>query len=148
MSLTREERANRAPAEGVLVNMRGGCNVRVQQGSGIRIVGSTIGGNLQADGTAGAADPLGSGENVVCGNTIAGNLTVTGSTADSPWTIGDCGGNSIAGNLRFDGNASTHNTISNNTVHGSLACSANGGVSGSGNKAQGRLLGQCAGLGP
>src|SRR6478735_9514198 len=31
MSLTREERANRDSAEGVLVNMRGGCNVRVQQ---------------------------------------------------------------------------------------------------------------------
>ena len=123
-------------------------NVRLQQGSGVRIVGATIGGNLQADGTAAAADPLGTSENVVCGSAIAGNLTVTGSTGDSPWTIGDCGGNSIAGNLRFLGNASTHNTISNNTVRGSLECSANGGVSGAGNKVQGRLLGQCAGLGP
>jgi hypothetical protein len=123
-------------------------NVRLQQGSGIRIVGATIAGNLQSDGTAAAADPLGTSENVVCESTIAGNLTVTGSSADSPWTIGGCGGNAIGGNLRFDGNASTFNTISNNDVQGNLTCSANGGVTGSDNKARGRLLGQCAALGP
>ena len=48
-------------------------------GTGIRITTSTIHGSLVAVGVRGANDPLSSGVNVVCGNTISGALVIEGS---------------------------------------------------------------------
>src|SRR6202000_505644 len=62
-------------------------NVTVD-GSGLRIAGSTIKGDLTATGVRGAADPLSSGANVVCDTTVGGNVAIIGSGRSAPWNIG------------------------------------------------------------
>jgi beta-glucosidase len=112
-------------------------------GTGIRVAGSTIDGNVSIAGVRDAADPLGSGANVVCNTTIRGNLTLQGSSRSAPWSLGLCGGNTIKGNVTFTGNAAGGNTITGNTIGGSLACAANGAVAASDNTVNGRSEGQC-----
>jgi beta-glucosidase len=113
-------------------------------GTGIRIAGSTIGGSLVAAGVSDAADPLSAGVNVVCNTTVDGNLIIAGNGRSAPWNLGQCGGNTVDGNLTFHGNAASGNTLTGNTVKGSLSCSAGGSVAADGNKVTGRTEGQCA----
>jgi beta-glucosidase len=111
-------------------------------GSGVRIAGSTIGGNLVATSVSNAADPLSSQQNVVCNTIVKGNLTINSSNAASPWSIGLCGGNVISGNLAFNSNAGSSNQITGNTVGQALTCTGNAAVTASGNNA-GSFSGQC-----
>lgn len=118
-------------------------NVQVS-GTGVRIAGSTIGGNLEITGVSDAADPLSSGANVVCNSTINGNLDLHGSSVSAPWSLGLCGANTIKGNVSVTGNAASGSSITGNTVGGSLTCAGNGTLTVSGNKVTGRAQGQCA----
>jgi beta-glucosidase len=113
-------------------------------GSGLRIAGSTISGSLVALGIRGADDPLSSGTNVVCGTTVGGDLVIEGSARSAPWNLGQCGGNTVDGNLTFRGNAGTANVLSGNSIKGNLACTGSGSTAAAGNKVRGRSEGQCA----
>ncbi len=113
-------------------------------GSGIRIAGSTIKGNLDIGDVRDAADPLSSGTNVVCNTTVNGNVSLEGSSHSAPWNLGLCGSNTIKGNVTFDANAASGNSLTGNTIGGSLSCLSNGGVAASGNTVKGRTEGQCA----
>jgi beta-glucosidase len=113
-------------------------------GTGVRIAGSTIGGSLVAIGVRGADDPLSAGVNVVCNTTVHGNLVIAGSGSAASWNLGQCGGNTVDGNLTFHGNAASGNTLTGNTVQGSLSCSGGGSVAADGNKVTGRTEGLCA----
>ena len=73
-------------------------------GTGVRIAGSTIRGSVVALGVRGADDPLSSGANVICGSTIGGDLSIKGSARSAPWNVGQCGANTVTGNLTFGGN--------------------------------------------
>ncbi len=122
-------------------------NLQLKQSSGVRIVGATVGGNLEADGVSGATDPSSPGLDVICGSTIKGNLQVHDSGVDAPWSIGGgagCG-NTVSGNLQFRKNAATGNVVSGNTVSGNLQCRDNGAVAGADNMVHGNVLGQCTG---
>ena len=129
-----------------LVDVTVNGNLQVQGGSGLRLTGSTVHGNVQAQGVTGATDPLSSGANVICDSTIDGNLQILSSAAGSPWQIGGCGPVTVSGNLQFQSNAGTGNTIVQTTVRGNLQCQGNHDVSGSGNTVTGNRQGQCAGL--
>jgi beta-glucosidase len=113
-------------------------------GSGVRIAGSTIGGSLVISNVRAADDPLSSGANVVCNSTINGNLVLHGSSRSAPWNLGLCGGNTVKGSVSFTQNASSGNTITGNTIGGSLTCAGSGSVAASGNKVKGRTEGQCS----
>ena len=113
-------------------------------GTGVRIAGSTIGGSLVAIGVRSADDPLSAGVNVVCNTTVHGNLVIAGSGSAASWNLGQCGGNTVDGNLTFHGNAASGNTLTGNTVQGSLSCSGGGSVAADGNKVAGRTEGLCA----
>jgi beta-glucosidase len=119
----------------------------VVSGSGLRIAGSTINGSLVAAGVRDADDPLSSGANVVCDTTVNGNLIIIGSARRAPWNLGQCGGNTVKGNLTFHGNAASGNVLAGNTVGGSLSCSGSAVTGGAnqvgGNKITGRTEGQC-----
>jgi hypothetical protein len=130
-------------------------NLQLKQSAGVRIVGATVGGNLEADRVAGASDPSSPGLDVICGTTIMGNLQVHDSSVDAPWSIGGgsigggagCG-NTVSGNLQFRKNAATGNVVSGNSVAGNLQCRDNGAVTGSGNVVGGSISGQCTGTRP
>ena len=113
-------------------------------GTGLRIAGSTIHGDLEISGVRDAADPLSSGVNVVCDTTIGGRLDLHGSARSAPWSIGLCGGNTVKGSVIFSGNAGHGNAITGNTIGGSLICTGSGGTAAAGNKVSGRTEGQCA----
>jgi Fibronectin type III-like domain len=112
--------------------------------SGIRIEGSTVNGNVTVHATRQASDPLSSGTNVICNDTITGTLSVDSSTGEAPWNIGLCGPNTIDRNLVFDDNAATTSAISGNTIGRNLVCSGNGGVTGGPNRVAGKARRQCA----
>jgi len=97
-----------------------------------------------AVGVRDADDPLSAGVNVVCSTTVQGALVITGSGRAAPWNLGQCGGNTVDGNLTFHGNAASGNTLTGNTVKGSLSCSGGGSVAADGNKVTGRTEGLCA----
>src|SRR5262249_22446309 len=107
-------------------------NLQLQQSSGVRLMGATIDGNLQLNQLSGGVDPSSPGINVICGNTIKGNLQVLNGGASAPTNIGGAGcGNTIGGNLQLQGNAAPGNTISGNTISGNLQVqnNASGGTS-------------------
>ena len=66
-------------------------------GAGVRIAGSTIGGDLDVIGTQSAADPLSARNNIVCNSTVHGDLVGPGSGSAATWDIGQCGPNVIHG---------------------------------------------------
>ncbi len=113
------------------------------RGDGLRIAGSTIGGDLEVRGAGGANDPLSSDTNVVCNSKIGGNLVIRGSSASSPWNIGLCGADTIGGNLVFKGNAATANMLRRTTIAGDLVCSPGERLSQSGNRVKGATVGRC-----
>ena len=112
-------------------------------GTGIRIAGSTIGGNVEVDHVGSADDPLSAGTNVICNTTVDGNLQVSGSSNAAPWNLGLCGGNTVKGNLQFTGNQAGGNTLAGNSVGGNFSCASNGSVAASANQVKGRTEGQC-----
>ncbi len=128
-----------------LVDVTVNGNLQLNQTSGVRIVGGTVTGNLQANNTSGSGDPLSSGADVICNTTVKGNLQIHGSSSSSPWHIGSCGPASVGGNLQFQQNGGTGNSISNTTVAGNLQCDHNADLSGTGNTV-GNGKKQCAGL--
>ncbi len=97
-------------------------------GAGVRIAGSTIGGDLDVIGTQSAADPLSAQTNIVCNSTVHGDLVVAGSGFAAPWDIGQCGPNVIHGDLVFAGNHASGNSIEGNTIDRDLVCARNGGL--------------------
>jgi beta-glucosidase len=113
-------------------------------GTGVRIAGSTIKGNLVIGGVRAAADPLSAGANVVCNTTVDGNVVVTGSNRSASWNLGSCGGNTVQGNVTFNGNSASGNSLTGNTIGGNLVCQGNGSIAASGNKVKGHTEGQCA----
>jgi hypothetical protein len=123
-------------------------DVNLNQTSGVRIAGSTITGDVQVNNASGAGDPMSSGANVICNTTVSGNLHIHGSDASSPWRIGSCGPVSVGGNLLFQQNAATGNTITGTTVQGNVQCVQNADVTGSGNTFGGpaKARGQCASI--
>jgi beta-glucosidase len=127
-----------------LVDVTVNGNVQLNQTGGVRIAGGTLNGNLQANNTSGSGDPMSSGANVICNTTVKGNVQIHGSDGGSPWHIGSCGPTSVGGNMQFQQNGGTGNTISNTTVGGNLQCDHNAALSGSGNTIHGNK--QCAGL--
>jgi beta-glucosidase len=118
-------------------------NVNVA-GTGIRIAGSTIDGNLDISGVGQADDPLSAGTNVVCNTTVDGSLVVRGSFRSAPWSLGLCGANTIKGSLIFSGNAASGNSLAGNTIGGNLICTGNNSAAATGNQVRGRTEGQCA----
>jgi beta-glucosidase len=117
-------------------------SVRVS-GDGLRVAGTTIGGSLIARGVSGADDQLSAGSNVVCNSTIHGSLIVTGSSSSAPWAIGQCGPNTVGGNLEFAANAARGNTVRRNRVDGDLVCSAGEQLRAAGNKVRGARAAAC-----
>jgi hypothetical protein len=129
-----------------LVHVTVNGDLQVQKGGGIRISGGTVTGNLQVINIGGAGDPMSSGANVICNTTVGGDLQVQNSASNAPWRLGGCGPNTVGGNLHFQNNGGTGNTISLSTVKGNLHCQGNHDVAGSGNVVTGKRQGQCAGL--
>jgi beta-glucosidase len=113
-------------------------------GTGARIAGSTVNGNLIISDVSDAADPLSSGVNTVCNTTVDGNLVLQGSSSSAPWNLGLCGGNTVKGNVILSGNAASGNTLTGNKIGGDLTCAGSGSVAATGNKVSGRAEGQCA----
>jgi beta-glucosidase len=113
-------------------------------GTGVRVAESTIGGSLVSTGVRTASDPLSDGANVVCDTTVRGNLSILDSGKSAPWNLGQCGGNTVKGNLTFRANAASGNMLTGNTIGGSLSCSGGGSTAATGNKVTGRNEGQCA----
>jgi hypothetical protein len=66
-------------------------------GTGIRVAGSTIDGDIVIGNARGAADPLSSGINVVCNTTVRGHIFSRGSSRSAPWNLGLCGKNTVQG---------------------------------------------------
>ncbi len=66
-------------------------------GTGIRVAGSTIDGNIVIGNARGAADPLSSGVNVVCNTTVRGRIFSRGGSRSAPWNLGLCGKNTVQG---------------------------------------------------
>ena len=69
----------------------------IVNGTGVRVVGSTIGGNLVGTTVPAATDPLSFGANIVCNTTVDGNLITTSSGKSAPWSLGQCGANTVKG---------------------------------------------------
>ncbi len=91
--------------------------------------GGTIGGNLQVTGETFA--PAG-GHNALCNTKVNGNVQVTGSSASSPFDIGNtgaCAGGAaltVGGNLQVTSNAGAL-LIAGNTVNGNIQVQSNTG---------------------
>ena len=107
-----------------LVRVTVNGNLQVQKGGGIRVTGGTVKGNLQVINVDGAGDPMSSGANVICNTTVGGDLQIQNSSTNAPWRLGGCGPNTVGGNLHFQNNGGTGNTISLSTVKGNLHCRA------------------------
>jgi beta-glucosidase len=89
--------------------------------TGLRIVNSAIGGSMVATGIHGADDPLSSGANVVCGSTIGGDLAIAGSAKSSPWSLGQCGANTVKGKTKVTGNTGSVSVVSGSSATGSAS---------------------------
>jgi hypothetical protein len=100
--------------------------------TGVRVMESTIDGNLDSTGTVKAADPLSSGTDVVCSTAVKSNVSILFSASTVPWNLGQCGADTINGNVTFDGNSAAGSSITATTIDGSLNCLADGSVATSG----------------
>jgi hypothetical protein len=99
----------------------------------------------QKRGWATAADPLSAGTNVICNTTIEGDLVIGRSGRGTRWNIGQCGPNTIHGNLVFTGNDASGDSIAGNTIDRNLVCAGNRSVGAAGNTVKGRVPGGCPG---
>ena len=121
-------------------------DVHLHGSAGIRIAGSKIGHDLEADKTSGASDPMSSGANVICNTQVGHDLHIHNSDTGSPWRIGQCGPVTVGHDAHFDHNAGSGNTVSNTTVAHDLSCDKNHDVAGSNNSAGHKKDKQCAHL--
>jgi Fibronectin type III-like domain len=112
-------------------------------GTGVRVAGSTIGGSVNVFRVRDAADPLSAGTNVICNTTIGGNLVIRRSSSGAPWNIGQCGPDTIRGDLVFAGNRAEGTSIAGNTIVRNLVCVRNRTVGDSDNTVIGRIEGDC-----
>ena len=112
-------------------------------GTGVRVAGSTIHGNVDIFGVRGADDPLSTGTNVICNTTIRGDLVIGHSRHGAPWDLGQCGPNTIHGNLVFTSNDAGRKSIEGNSIDGNLVCSPERTVGTARNKVSGRIEGGC-----
>jgi hypothetical protein len=123
-------------------------NLQADRATGIRIVGTTIGGDVHVARTSGTG---GYPTNAVCNSVVMGNADISDNAA--PFSIGgactaDVTGStaSVFGNdLNFDNNAATTNDVTGNTIFGNLVCIHDGSAGGGGNNVAGIILGQCTG---
>jgi beta-glucosidase len=90
----------------------------VISGTGARVAGSKIGGNVFVFGTHGADDPLSAGTNVICNTTIRGDLVVGRTGQSAPWNFGQCGPNTIRGHVEFAANQPSHTPGRNRHARG------------------------------
>lgn len=74
-------------------------------GTGVRVAGATIHGNVDVSGVRSADDPLSAGTNVICNTTIRGDLIIGRSGRGAPWNLGQCGANMIRGHVVLPGHA-------------------------------------------
>jgi len=75
----------------------------VISGTGARVAGSTIRGNVEISGVHDAADPLSAGTNVICNTTVRGDLVIGHGGHGAPWDLGQCGPNTIRGRVVWTG---------------------------------------------
>ncbi len=115
----------------------------VVSGTGLRLAGSTIAGNVDIFDARHAADLLSSGTNVICNTTIDGNLLIAGSRHGSPWNIGQCGPTTIHGNVTFAANHASGDSIEGDTIDRNLVCFGNRSVGAANNTVKGRIEGSC-----
>jgi hypothetical protein len=127
-----------------LVRVTVNGNVLLRQTAGVRLAGSAVNGNVQVDNTSDASDAMSSGANVICNTTIGGNLLVQGSASGSPWHLGSCGTTTVNGNVLFNRNGGSGNTIANAVVKGNLICQGNHDVKVTDTTVGGNRLQQCA----
>ncbi|HTX11006.1 MAG TPA: glycoside hydrolase family 3 C-terminal domain-containing protein [Solirubrobacteraceae bacterium] len=119
-------------------------NLLVSLGSaGLRVVGSTIDGNVRSTGTRRAADPLSSGEDVVCNTVVKGKMSILFSGRSVPWNLGQCGGDTVQGSVTFVANRATGSSITGTSIGGNFVCLGNGGVTTAGNTVHGKTIGEC-----
>jgi hypothetical protein len=111
----------------------------------VRLESVDVAGNADNAPASGAGDPLSAGTNLVCGSTFGRDLTIHDSAAGAPWSIGDCGANTIGHDFHFDHNGGS-NDISGNSIGHNLTCDGKFSVTGSGNTAGDKKEKQCAGL--
>jgi hypothetical protein len=128
-----------------LVDVSIGGNLHVDGTTGVRLESVDVAGNADIAHASGAGDPLSAGTNLVCGSTFGRDLTIHDSAAGAPWSIGDCGANTIGHDFHFDHNGGS-NDISGNSIGHNLTCDGNFSVTGSGNTAGDKKEKQCAGL--
>jgi len=81
----------------------------------------------------------------VAGSTIGGDLVIGRSGRGTPWNIGQCGPDTIRGNLVFTGNDAPGDSIAGNTIDRNLVCAGNRSVGVAGNTLKGRVQGGCPG---
>jgi len=129
-----------------LVRVTVNGDVRLNGAAGVRIAGSTINGDVDARNTAGAADAMSSGANVICNTQIKHDLQIQNSAPASPWHIGQCGPMTVGHDLRFHQNGGSGNTISNTTAGHDLTCDKNHDVAGANDSAAHKQAKQCASL--
>ena len=104
----------------------------------IEVCGATIDGNLQYQND-GVAVAIGAAP-ACAGNTIEGNLQVSGNSAAV-----EISANTVAGNLQVQNNTGPSTVVSGNVVGKNLQCENNAAISGGGNSAQ-KKQDQCASL--
>jgi hypothetical protein len=97
----------------------------VIRGTGVRVAGSAIRGDVDAFGTRGVNDQLSAGTNVVRNSTIGG-VAIAASSHDSSWDIGQCGPNKVYGNVVFTGNQADGNSLEGTTIDRNLCVTATG----------------------
>jgi hypothetical protein len=119
-------------------------NLMLGAGSvGLRVTESTVDGNITSTGTVKAADPLSAGSDMICSTTVKGTVSILLSGKTVPWNLGQCGGDTIGGNVTFAGNAAAGNSITGTSVAGNLSCVADGSVTTGGNTVTGRTSAAC-----
>src|SRR5262249_55487760 len=100
----------------------------VKPTTGVRVRSSSVDGKLLANGASGASDPQASGTNLLCGTSVGGDVQIGGSGSAAGWNVGGvCGGNTVGGDLQFNGNQGS-STITDNTIAGDLKCAGNAAV--------------------
>lgn len=119
-------------------------NLLVSPGStGLRVAGSTIDGSVRSTRTVRAADPLSSGEDVICSTIVKGNVSIVLSGRSIAWDLGLCGGDTVGGSATFVANRATGSSITGSSIGGDLVCLGDGSVTATGNTVKGKTIGEC-----
>ncbi len=95
--------------------------------TGLRLLGSTVKGDVDISQSEAATDPLSEGSNTIGGTTVDGNLTISGSSPVSSWSIGTVNPDVVEGNMTLTGDQGTDNVIANSQIGGQLVCGSSVG---------------------